>query len=134
MQLLSLDLEHIITQGMMSLSIKQKLINDTLDQSYEIALGGGAFGHCLVLYMYSFFSCPFVFLFQWIFILIICTSIFEEHGIMKLTFMICPAFVKPCSVLSCLRFTCSCIWNDNHKHVVWFLSFLVISHVCYFLL
>ncbi|KAG8661205.1 hypothetical protein MANES_02G220100v8 [Manihot esculenta] len=48
-QLLSLDLEHIITQGMMSLSIKQKLINDTLDQSYEIALGGGAFGHCLAV-------------------------------------------------------------------------------------
>ncbi|XP_021679911.2 uncharacterized protein LOC110664500 isoform X3 [Hevea brasiliensis] len=48
-QLLSLDLESVIAQGMMSLSVKEKLINDTLDQSYEIALGGGAFGHCLAV-------------------------------------------------------------------------------------
>ncbi|XP_050218808.1 uncharacterized protein LOC126669393 [Mercurialis annua] len=48
-QLLSLDLESIISRGIVSLSIKQKLISDTLDQSYEIALGGGAFGHCLAV-------------------------------------------------------------------------------------
>ncbi|KAF3438170.1 hypothetical protein FNV43_RR20926 [Rhamnella rubrinervis] len=28
---------------------KQKLIDDVLSQSYEIALGGGAFGHCLAV-------------------------------------------------------------------------------------
>ncbi|EEF37759.1 uncharacterized protein LOC8289785 [Ricinus communis] len=48
-QLLSLDLESVISQGMVSLSVKQKLIDETLDQSYEIALGGGAFGHCLAI-------------------------------------------------------------------------------------
>uniref|UniRef100_A0A5B7BD01 DHHA1 domain-containing protein n=1 Tax=Davidia involucrata TaxID=16924 RepID=A0A5B7BD01_DAVIN len=48
-QLLSLDLESVIIQGMVSLSHKQKLINETLEQSYEIALGGGAFGHCLAV-------------------------------------------------------------------------------------
>lgn len=48
LQLLSLDLEDVISQGMTSLSKKQKLIDDVLSQSYEIALGGGAFGHCLV--------------------------------------------------------------------------------------
>ncbi|XP_030443076.1 uncharacterized protein LOC115665342 [Syzygium oleosum] len=46
-QLLSLDLEAIINQGMLSLSQKQKLIDDALDQSYEISLG--AFGHCLAV-------------------------------------------------------------------------------------
>lgn len=47
-QLLSLDLESLISQGMASLSKKQKLIDEALNQSYEIAPGGGAFGHCLV--------------------------------------------------------------------------------------
>lgn len=48
-QLLSLSLESVISQGIVSLSVKQKLIDDTLDQSYEIALGGGAFGRCLAV-------------------------------------------------------------------------------------
>ncbi|XP_015883754.2 uncharacterized protein LOC107419528 [Ziziphus jujuba] len=48
-QLLSLDLEEVISQGMTSLSKKQELIDDALSQSYEIALGGGAFGHCLAV-------------------------------------------------------------------------------------
>lgn len=48
-QLLSLNLESVISQGIVSLSVKQKLIDDTLDQSYEIALGGGAFGRCLAV-------------------------------------------------------------------------------------
>ncbi|GAA0169282.1 hypothetical protein LIER_23805 [Lithospermum erythrorhizon] len=48
-QLLSLDPESIIRQGMISLSHKQKLIDGILAQSYEIALGGGAFGHCLAV-------------------------------------------------------------------------------------
>lgn len=53
-QLLSLDLESIISQGTTSLEYKQKLISETLDQSYEIALGGGAFGHCLAVDADSF--------------------------------------------------------------------------------
>ncbi|CAI9113300.1 OLC1v1013873C1 [Oldenlandia corymbosa var. corymbosa] len=48
-QLLSLDVEDIISQGTASLAQKQKLIHDALEQSYEIALGGGAFGHCLAV-------------------------------------------------------------------------------------
>ncbi|VVA19613.1 PREDICTED: phosphoesterase [Prunus dulcis] len=48
-QLLSLDLESLISQGMASLSKKQKLIDEALNQSYEIALGGGAFGNCLAV-------------------------------------------------------------------------------------
>ncbi|XP_044477385.1 uncharacterized protein LOC123204670 [Mangifera indica] len=48
-QLLSLDVESVIRQGMVSLSHKQELIEDMLDQSYEIALGSGAFGHCLAV-------------------------------------------------------------------------------------
>ncbi|KDP45801.1 hypothetical protein JCGZ_17408 [Jatropha curcas] len=48
-QLLSLELESVITQGLISLSVKQKLIDYTLDRSYEIALGGGAFGNCLAV-------------------------------------------------------------------------------------
>lgn len=47
-QLLSLDLECLISQGIASLSEKQNLIDEALSQSYEIALGCGAFGHCLV--------------------------------------------------------------------------------------
>ncbi|CAK7327912.1 unnamed protein product [Dovyalis caffra] len=48
-QLLSLNLESVISQGMGSLSAKQKLIDDALDQSYEIVLAGGAFGRCLAV-------------------------------------------------------------------------------------
>lgn len=48
-QLLSLDPESIINRGIQSLAQKQKLIDDVLDQSYQIALGGGAFGHCLAV-------------------------------------------------------------------------------------
>ncbi|XP_059453360.1 uncharacterized protein LOC132183911 [Corylus avellana] len=46
-QLLSLDVESVISQGKLSLLQKQKLIDESLSQSYEIALGGGLFGHCL---------------------------------------------------------------------------------------
>ncbi|XP_073143406.1 uncharacterized protein [Henckelia pumila] len=48
-QLLSLDLDSVIRQGMSSLANKQRLINEVLKQSEEIALGGGAFGHCLAV-------------------------------------------------------------------------------------
>ncbi|PIA63917.1 hypothetical protein AQUCO_00201322v1 [Aquilegia coerulea] len=48
-QLLALDPQSIISQGMASLSCKQKLINEVLDQSYEIALGTGVYGHCLAV-------------------------------------------------------------------------------------
>ncbi|RVW83318.1 hypothetical protein CK203_039574 [Vitis vinifera] len=53
-QLLSLDLETVINEGMVSLSKKQVLIDEALEQSYEIALGGGTFGHCLVNFIYFF--------------------------------------------------------------------------------
>ncbi|KAI3454337.1 hypothetical protein Pfo_011000 [Paulownia fortunei] len=48
-QLLSLDLDSVISQGMSSLAHKQRIIDEVLEQSYEIALGGGAFGHCLAV-------------------------------------------------------------------------------------
>lgn len=48
-QLLSLDLESVINQGIVTLSHKQKLIDDALSHSYEIALGAGLFGHCLAV-------------------------------------------------------------------------------------
>ncbi|KAG2664872.1 hypothetical protein I3760_16G102600 [Carya illinoinensis] len=48
-QLLSLDLESLINQGMVGLSHKQKLIDEALIHSYEIALGGGRFGYCLAV-------------------------------------------------------------------------------------
>ncbi|TKY44897.1 R106 protein [Spatholobus suberectus] len=48
-QLLSLDLDTIISKGILSLSHTQKLIDDCLRKSYEIALGNGAFGHCLAV-------------------------------------------------------------------------------------
>ncbi|KAG9442483.1 hypothetical protein H6P81_018337 [Aristolochia fimbriata] len=48
-QLLSLDPQHLISQGKATLSHKQKLIDEVLEQSYEIALGGGLFGHCLAV-------------------------------------------------------------------------------------
>jgi len=41
---------------MLSLSLKQKLIDDGLSKSYEIALGNGAFGHCLVWLMFPSFK------------------------------------------------------------------------------
>ncbi|KAF7822002.1 DHHA1 domain protein [Senna tora] len=47
-QLLSLSLNSVISQGMRSLSHKQKLIDDCLGQSYKIALGGGVFGSFLI--------------------------------------------------------------------------------------
>lgn len=48
-QLLALDLESVISQGMISLAHKQKLISEALEQSFEIALGGGEFGRCLAV-------------------------------------------------------------------------------------
>ncbi|XP_042502850.1 uncharacterized protein LOC122080049 isoform X2 [Macadamia integrifolia] len=48
-QLLELDPQSVINQGMTSLSQKQKLIDEALEQSYEIALGAGLFGHCLAV-------------------------------------------------------------------------------------
>ncbi|KAL8457168.1 hypothetical protein ACS0TY_035131 [Phlomoides rotata] len=48
-QLLSLDLDSVISQGMSSLAHKQRIIDEALEQSYEIALGGGSFGHCLAV-------------------------------------------------------------------------------------
>ncbi|XP_077246979.1 DHHA1 domain protein [Tasmannia lanceolata] len=48
-QLLSLDPQSLISQGQMTLSHMQKLIDGVLEQSYEIALGGGRFGHCLAI-------------------------------------------------------------------------------------
>ncbi|KAK6148222.1 hypothetical protein DH2020_019134 [Rehmannia glutinosa] len=48
-QLLSLDLDSVISQGMSSLAHKQRLIDEVLEQSYEIKLGGGAYGHCLAV-------------------------------------------------------------------------------------
>ncbi|CAI9270448.1 unnamed protein product [Lactuca saligna] len=48
-QLLSLDLEHVINHGKQSLSQKQTLINEVLEQSYEIVLDDGASGHCLAV-------------------------------------------------------------------------------------
>ncbi|ESW24587.1 hypothetical protein PHAVU_004G143000 [Phaseolus vulgaris] len=48
-QLLSLNLNTIISRGMLSISLKQKLIDDGLSKSYEIALGNGAFGRCLAV-------------------------------------------------------------------------------------
>lgn len=53
LQLLSLDLDSVIKQGMLSLSHKQRLIDDVLSQSYEVALGGGDFGRCLVYFISS---------------------------------------------------------------------------------
>ncbi|XP_010535036.1 PREDICTED: uncharacterized protein LOC104810434 [Tarenaya hassleriana] len=49
-QLLSLDLDNVINRGKASLSQKQKLINEALEQSYEIVLNGdGEFGRCLAV-------------------------------------------------------------------------------------
>ncbi|XP_068640291.1 uncharacterized protein [Aristolochia californica] len=48
-QLLSLDPQHVISQGQATLANKQHLIDEILEQSYEFALGGGLFGHCLAV-------------------------------------------------------------------------------------
>ncbi|XP_065630443.1 uncharacterized protein LOC112010580 isoform X2 [Quercus suber] len=48
-QLLGLDVESVITQGMLSLSHKQTLIDDALNHSYQIALAAGRFGQCLAV-------------------------------------------------------------------------------------
>ncbi|XP_073112826.1 uncharacterized protein [Elaeis guineensis] len=48
-QLLELDPEHVIAHGQETLSHKQRLIDEVLEQSYEIALGSGLFGHCLAV-------------------------------------------------------------------------------------
>ncbi|CAM8982113.1 unnamed protein product [Rhodiola kirilowii] len=48
-ELLSLNLESIIKNGMESLSKRQKLIDGILDQSFEISIGGGSFGKCLAV-------------------------------------------------------------------------------------
>ncbi|KAJ4960898.1 hypothetical protein NE237_020808 [Protea cynaroides] len=48
-QLLELDPQFVINRGMTGLSQKQKLIHEALEQSYEIALGAGLFGHCLAV-------------------------------------------------------------------------------------
>ncbi|KAH0895219.1 hypothetical protein HID58_057648 [Brassica napus] len=50
-QLLSLDHDTVINRGRESLSRKRKLIQEALEQSYEIVLGGGAeeFGRCLAV-------------------------------------------------------------------------------------
>jgi len=46
-QLLALDPRSVIDKGRDSLSHKQKLINEALEQSYEISIGNGKFGNCL---------------------------------------------------------------------------------------
>ncbi|KAJ8554078.1 hypothetical protein K7X08_024756 [Anisodus acutangulus] len=46
-QLLALDLKSVVEQGKISLSHKQKKIDEVLEQSFEIALGAGEFGCCL---------------------------------------------------------------------------------------
>ncbi|KAF2946389.1 uncharacterized protein [Oryza sativa Japonica Group] len=48
-QLLELDPEEVISRGQATLSHKQKLIDECLEKSYEIALGCGRFGNCLAV-------------------------------------------------------------------------------------
>ncbi|KAJ0968853.1 hypothetical protein J5N97_021730 [Dioscorea zingiberensis] len=48
-QLLELDPDLTISRGQESLLEKQRLIEEALVLSYEIALGGGEFGHCLAV-------------------------------------------------------------------------------------
>lgn len=50
---MTLDPELVISKGRATLSYKQKLIDDVLEQSYKISLGGGSFGYCLVCSMLS---------------------------------------------------------------------------------
>ncbi|XP_057813124.1 uncharacterized protein LOC131027153 isoform X2 [Cryptomeria japonica] len=46
-QLLALDPRNIIEAGRASLMLKQKTIDEALEQSYELNLGNGKFGKCL---------------------------------------------------------------------------------------
>ncbi|XP_020260865.1 uncharacterized protein LOC109837157 isoform X1 [Asparagus officinalis] len=48
-QLFALDPEYIISHGQNTLLHKQELIEKVLEQSYEIVLGSGRFGHCLAV-------------------------------------------------------------------------------------
>ncbi|XP_009621556.2 uncharacterized protein [Nicotiana tomentosiformis] len=48
-QLLALDLKSVIEQGKISLSHKQKRIDEVFEKSFEIALGAGTFGCCLAV-------------------------------------------------------------------------------------
>ncbi|XP_072958242.1 uncharacterized protein [Typha angustifolia] len=48
-QLLALDPEHVISHGKETLAHKQRLIDEALEQSYEIELGSAQFGHCLAV-------------------------------------------------------------------------------------
>lgn len=48
-QLLSLNLEAVINQGIISIAHKQKLISESLERSFAIRLGGGDFGCCLAV-------------------------------------------------------------------------------------
>jgi hypothetical protein len=57
LQLLELDPEKVISRGQVTLSQKQTLIADCLEKSYEIALGCGQFGNCLVRQICISFVC-----------------------------------------------------------------------------
>ncbi|KAH9318600.1 hypothetical protein KI387_020369, partial [Taxus chinensis] len=46
-QLLALDPRSVIERGQTSLSHTQRLIDEAIEQSYEISLGNGKFGNCL---------------------------------------------------------------------------------------
>lgn len=48
-QLMNLDPDLLISLGKETFAYKQKLIDEALDQSYEIGLGCGLFGHCLAV-------------------------------------------------------------------------------------
>ncbi|BAS80324.1 Os02g0684600, partial [Oryza sativa Japonica Group] len=66
LQLLELDPEEVISRGQATLSHKQKLIDECLEKSYEIALGCGRFGNCLVntcrfSFSLDYFVCSLIF-------------------------------------------------------------------------
>jgi hypothetical protein len=46
---LELDPDHVISRGQVTLLEKQRLIDDCLENSYEISLGCCQFGNCLVI-------------------------------------------------------------------------------------
>ncbi|KAK8916234.1 hypothetical protein KSP39_PZI022822 [Platanthera zijinensis] len=48
-QLMNLDPDLLISLGKDTFAYKQKLMDEALDQSYEITLGCGLFGHCLAV-------------------------------------------------------------------------------------
>ncbi|CAA6663129.1 unnamed protein product [Spirodela intermedia] len=48
-QLLALDPDFVIDHGKETMLCKQKLIQEAVDQSYGIVLGGGLFGRCLAV-------------------------------------------------------------------------------------